>query len=86
MYHWDAPRALTNRERARLQTFPDDFVFYGSAQSVRKQIGMAVPCEGAKIILVALLKTLAGRKYKNIQASVGVFGAKTVRSAESDEN
>ena len=70
MYHWDAPRALTNRERARLQTFPDDFVFYGSAQSVRKQIGMAVPCEGARIILVALLKTLAGRKYKNIQASV----------------
>jgi DNA (cytosine-5)-methyltransferase 1 len=42
------PRALTNRERARLQTFPDDFVFEGSKESVRKQIGMAVPCMARK--------------------------------------
>ena len=26
MYHWEQTRALTNRERARLQTFPDDFI------------------------------------------------------------
>ena len=31
-------RALTNRERARLQTFPDNFIFEGSKESVRKQI------------------------------------------------
>lgn len=43
VYHWYEDRALTNRERARLQTFPDDFVFVGSKESVRKQIGMAVP-------------------------------------------
>jgi DNA (cytosine-5)-methyltransferase 1 len=43
VYHWSENRALTNRERARLQTFPDDFVFCGSKESVRKQIGMAVP-------------------------------------------
>lgn len=43
IYHWSEPRALTNRERARLRTFPDDFVFEGSKESVRKQIGMAVP-------------------------------------------
>ena len=58
LYHWDEPRALTNRERARLQSFPDDFVFLGSKESVRKQIGMAVPPEGAKIIFSAILKTL----------------------------
>ena len=42
VYHWEEPRALTNRERARLQTFPDNFVFCGSKESQRKQIGMAM--------------------------------------------
>jgi DNA (cytosine-5)-methyltransferase 1 len=42
-YHHEEPRALTNRERARLQSFPDGFVFVGSSQSVRRQIGMAIP-------------------------------------------
>ncbi|MGC9079863.1 MAG: DNA cytosine methyltransferase, partial [Nanopusillaceae archaeon] len=42
-YHYDEPRPLTNRERARLQTFPDDFVFKGTVSEVRKQIGNAVP-------------------------------------------
>ena len=27
IYHWSEPRALTNRERARLQTFPDTYEF-----------------------------------------------------------
>jgi DNA (cytosine-5)-methyltransferase 1 len=65
MYHWEEPRALTNRERARLQTFPDDFVFYGGRGSVRKQIGMAVPPMGAKIIFEAILKTMAGKSYSS---------------------
>lgn len=60
MYHWKENRALTNRERARLQTFPDDFKFIGSKESVRKQIGMAVPCRGARVIFEAILKTFAG--------------------------
>lgn len=63
VYHWEEPRALTNRERARLQTFPDNFVFEGSKESVRKQIGMAVPAEGAKIIFEAVLKSFAGIPY-----------------------
>lgn len=67
VYHWSEPRALTNRERARLQTFPDDFVFYGSKESVRKQIGMAVPVQGAKIIFEAVLKTFAGIPYDYIE-------------------
>ena len=32
IYHWAEPRALTNRERARLQTFPDSFVFKGGKE------------------------------------------------------
>jgi len=75
VYHWSEPRALTNRERARLQTFPDDFVFFGSKESVRKQIGMAVPVDGAKVILDALLKTLAGQTYESVDPSIGYFPA-----------
>jgi len=58
-YHWIQNRALTNREKARIQTFPDEFVFVGGATSVRKQIGMAVPPDGAKIIFTALLESLS---------------------------
>ncbi len=77
VYHWSEPRALTNRERARLQTFPDDFVFRGSKESVRKQIGMAVPCDGASIILDALLKTFEGIKYESVKPSIGIIPAKS---------
>lgn len=70
VYHWEEPRALTNRERARLQTFPDDYVFEGSKESVRKQIGMAVPAQGAKIIFEAVLKSFAGIPYDYTDASI----------------
>jgi DNA (cytosine-5)-methyltransferase 1 len=68
MYHWSEPRALTNRERARLQTFPDNYVFLGGKEKVRQQIGMAVPPEGARIIIEAILKTFAGIEYDSIDA------------------
>lgn len=68
MYHWNEARALTNRERARLQTFPDDFVFLGGKESVRKQVGMAVPPLGAKIIVESILKTYAGVQYESIDS------------------
>jgi len=67
-YHWSEPRALTNRERARLQTFPDSFVFEGGKESVRRQIGMAVPPKGARIIVEAVLKTFAVVEYESSQA------------------
>lgn len=70
IYHWEEPRALTNRERARLQTFPDDYIFEGSKEDVRKQIGMAVPAEGAKIIFEAVLKTFAGIEYDFVEANL----------------
>lgn len=70
IYHWTENRALTNRERARLQTFPDDFVFCGSKESVRKQIGMAVPVKGIKIIFEAILKCFAAIPYQHIQPNL----------------
>jgi DNA (cytosine-5)-methyltransferase 1 len=74
MYHFEEPRALTNRERARLQTFPDDFEFLGGHSSVRKQIGMAVPPMAAKVIGSALLSTLKGTIYPSIEPSLGYLG------------
>lgn len=70
IYHWSESRALTNRERARLQTFPDDYEFIGSKEHVRKQIGMAVPCKGAKIIFEAILKSFAGIPYDYVEANI----------------
>ena len=67
MNHWEENRALTNRERARLQTFPDSYIFKGSKENVRKQIGMAVPCRGAQIIFEAVLKSFAGIPYESIE-------------------
>ena len=70
VYHYTENRALTNRERARLQTFPDHYYFQGSKESVRKQIGMAVPCRGAQIIFEAVLKTFAGIEYESVPCSI----------------
>jgi DNA (cytosine-5)-methyltransferase 1 len=71
-YHYAETRALTNRERARLQTFPDDFVFVGTTESVRKQIGMAVPPLLAKIIFESILKTYAGLDYESIASNIAI--------------
>ena len=72
MYHWVLNRALTNRERARLQTFPDWFTFEGGRSSVRRQIGMAVPPQGAAAIFTALFRSLKGTEYPSIQANINI--------------
>ncbi len=73
VYHWKENRALTNRERARLQTFPDNFVFCGSKESVRKQIGMAVPPKMANIIYTAVLRCFAGKRYSAVPCNMSKF-------------
>ncbi|MFH1386275.1 MAG: DNA cytosine methyltransferase [bacterium] len=42
-WHWNGKRRLSAREAARIQSFPDDFVFHPSTSSAYKQIGNAVP-------------------------------------------
>lgn len=73
LYHWSEKRALSNREKARLQTFPDDFVFHGGRQSVRKQVGMAVPPAGAAHILRAVMNTFDGILYESVEPNLGVY-------------
>jgi len=86
VYHWKEHRALSNREKARLQTFPDTFVFKGRRESVRRQIGMAVPPLASKIILQALLKTLAGVKYRSVNAKWGTAGRPSENRSQSELN
>lgn len=56
--HPKLPRVLTARELARLQTFPDDFVFQGSKKWQLTQIGNAVPCYLGKAIGIAVEKMI----------------------------
>ena len=42
-FHWNEKRRLSAREAARIQSFPDDMIFYPSTSSAYKQIGNAVP-------------------------------------------
>ena len=42
--HYEKDRVMTPRELARLQSFPNDFIFNGSKSSVLVQLGNAVPC------------------------------------------
>lgn len=81
-YHWAEPRALTNRERARIQTFPDSFEFVGSKESVRKQIGMAVPVELSRQIFEAILNTFAGIEYESIKPSIELASDKLIIGAD----
>lgn len=56
--HPEAHRPITHREAARIQGFPDDFVFTGSKIEIAKQIGNAVPVKFAHAIAKAVLEMI----------------------------
>lgn len=51
-------RPFSVRESARIQSFPDDWEFFGSIGSQYKQVGNAVPCNLAKEIGLKIIETL----------------------------
>ncbi|MCL2676815.1 MAG: DNA (cytosine-5-)-methyltransferase [Streptococcaceae bacterium] len=58
VFHYSQNRALTPRELARLQTFPDNFIFEGSSISIQQQIGNAVPPKLGQAIAEEIKKCL----------------------------
>ena len=58
--HPEQDRGLSLRECARLQTFPDDFIFYGPPTAVARQIGNALP----PLLAEAIAKNIMERYFR----------------------
>lgn len=65
-FHYQYNRVPTIRENARLQSFPDDFVFYGTKTQQNRQVGNAVPPLLGYAIAQQIRKIMeAGRRRVN---------------------
>lgn len=60
-FHYKYNRIPTVRESARLQSFPDDFIFYGNKSQQYKQVGNAVPPMLGQVVAIKLKEYLKGR-------------------------
>ena len=58
IFHYEQNRALTCRELARIQSFPDSFVFEGKSIQIQQQIGNAVPPKLANFLAEQAKETL----------------------------
>ena len=56
IFHYEQNRALTVRELAKLQSFPDDFIFKGNRISQQQQVGNSVPPKMAEAIAKVIIK------------------------------
>lgn len=59
--HPDENRTLTPREAARIQSFPDSFVFTGDKRSISRQIGNAVPPKVSYFLARLVINILAAQ-------------------------
>ena len=80
--HPEQDRTITIREAARLQGFPDRFVFHGDRSSQYEQVGNAVPVQLAEAVAVEVRRCLDGRPshrlshafYRRPVPALGVHG------------
>lgn len=65
VFHYNQNRALTNRELARIQTFPDNFTFVGNNGKIQQGIGNAVPPNLAYALAIKIKEVLNGKISKD---------------------
>ncbi|MCX6791226.1 MAG: DNA (cytosine-5-)-methyltransferase, partial [Candidatus Gribaldobacteria bacterium] len=68
--HPDETRPLSVREYARIQTFPDNWKFFGSVSQQYKQIGNAVPVNLGYHIGDMIIKMLNGEAEEEVEENV----------------
>lgn len=76
--HVNKKRRLTARECARLQSFPDDFVFEGSLSSQHRQIGNAVPPLIGKHLAKEIKKYVTNTNPKKVWKELKMINTKLV--------
>lgn len=91
--HPQQNRVMSNREAARLQSFPDDFIFQGSKASQYKQIGNAVPPLLARMVSGLIKPFLNSFNFVDLFAGCGgmsegfiMNGFKLLAANEVDKN
>jgi DNA (cytosine-5)-methyltransferase 1 len=68
-------RYFTVRESARLQTFPDGYVFHGSWTETMRQLGNAVPVTLAYAVASSVAEKLIIAEMRRLRASSGAMFA-----------
>lgn len=59
-------RYFSVREAARIQTFPDGYVFHGSWTETMRQLGNAVPVMLARVVAASVAEALVEAKYRSL--------------------